>query len=165
MYESSSSRERRLGKRIYRRWLLRSAAFCMAMTCCMGAAQGASPALKLRVGRHRIKAEVAATLEARDIGLMNKRSLPVDHGMLFVFPEAHRHCMWMRNTRIPLSVAFIDDRGAIVNIEDMQPNTDDYHCAAKPVRYALEMDRGWFKRRGLAAGVQIEGLEKAPRGR
>jgi uncharacterized membrane protein (UPF0127 family) len=165
MCESSSHCEKGRIKRPSLRWLLKSAALYMAMTCCMDVAQGASPLLKLRVGGHHIRAEVAATLKARDIGLMNRRSLLLDHGMLFVFPEAHRHCMWMRNTQIPLSVAFLDDRGTIVNIEDMQPNTTDYHCAARPVRYALEMERGWFKRRGLVAGVHIDGLENAPFGR
>ena len=165
MYERSSRCEKGRVKRPCLRWLLKSAALCMVMTCCMDVAQGAPPLLKLRVGGHRIIAEVAATLEARDVGLMNRRSLPADHGMLFVFPEAHRHCMWMHNTQIPLSVAFIDDMGAIVNIEDMQPDTTDYHCAARPVRYALEMERGWFKRRGLVAGVHIDGLENAPFGR
>lgn len=82
--------------------------------------------------------------------------------MLFVFPEPRRHCMWMHNTQLPLSAAFLDDRGTIINIEDMQPFTDDNHCAARPVRYVLEMERGWFSRRGLAAGMQINGLEKAP---
>lgn len=134
------------------------------MTFCVDSARGAPPALTLKVRGHRVKAEVAATLEARDIGLMNRRSLPADHGMLFVFPEAQRHCMWMLNTHIPLSVAFIDDTGTIVNIEDMQPNTEQFHCAARPVRYALEMARGWFKKRGLASGAQVSGLGKAPPG-
>jgi len=137
----------------------------MSVTFCTDAAQGASPALKLKAGGHGIKAEVAATNEARDIGLMNRRSLPANHGMLFVFPEARRHCMWMLNTKIPLSVAFLDNRGTIVNIEDMQPNTEDFHCAARPVRFALEMERGWFQKQGLAAGSQIRGLKKAPPGK
>jgi len=71
------------------------------------------------------------------------------------------HCMWMRNTLIPLSVAFIDDDGSIVNIEDMQPKTEISHCAARPVRYALEMDKGWFAQRGLKAGARISGLPAA----
>lgn len=163
-YESPSGCERGRVKRSGRRWQLWVAVLCMAIICA-DAAQAASPVLTLKADRHLIKVKVAATLESRDIGLMNRRSLSVNHGMLFVYPEAHRHCMWMRDTHIPLSVAFLDDRGTIVNIEDMQPDTEDYHCAARPVRYVLEMGRGWFKRRGLIAGVQIDGLEKAPLGR
>lgn len=129
------------------------------------AAQAASATLQLSAGGRQIRAEVAETPESRDRGLMGRRSLPANHGMLFVFPEAHRHCMWMRDTHIPLSVAFLDDTGTIVNIEDMKPDTDDFHCAARPVRYALEMDRGWFASKGIAAGSHVGGLEKAPAGR
>ena len=84
-----------------------------------------------------------------------------DAGMLFIFDEPQVHCMWMKNTLIPLSVAFIDDRGAIVNIEDMQPQTEDSHCAAQPVRYALEMNRGWFKARGVKPGSRLGGIPGA----
>jgi uncharacterized membrane protein (UPF0127 family) len=77
--------------------------------------------------------------------------------MLFVFQSASRQCFWMRNTLIPLSIAFIDDDGSIVNIADMQPRSDDSHCSAKPVRFALEMEQGWFAKRGLAAGSRLSG--------
>ncbi len=147
------------------RRLLKSAVLCIAIACSMDQVYGESHLLKLSAGGYRMTVEVAATLEMRDIGLMNRRSLAVNRGMLFVFPEAHRHCMWMLKTQIPLSVAFVDDTGKIVNIEDMQPNTTDYHCADRPVRYALEMERGWFKRHGIGIGVRIDGLEKAPAGR
>ena len=145
--------------------LLQFILFCAAVIGLVESALGESSVLKLSAGGHIINTEVAATLEERDLGLMNRRSLPDNRGMLFVFPEARRHCMWMMHTRIPLSVAFIDDAGRIINIEDMQPDTSDYHCAAKPVRYALEMERGWFKKRGIGAGSRIEGLAKAPIGR
>jgi uncharacterized protein len=131
----------------------------------MNPVHGESDLLELSAGGHRMTVEVAATAVMRDIGLMNKRSLAVNRGMLFVFPEAHRHCMWMLKTQISLSVAFVDDIGEIVNIEDMLPNTTDYHCAKRPVRYAVEMERGWFKGRGIGIGVRIDGLEKAPAGR
>jgi uncharacterized membrane protein (UPF0127 family) len=85
--------------------------------------------------------------------------------MLFVFTEADKHCMWMRNTLLPLSVAFLDDKGRIINVEDMQPRTENNHCAAKPARYALEMNLGWFKTRGLGQGFAIQGIDKAPSGR
>jgi uncharacterized membrane protein (UPF0127 family) len=85
--------------------------------------------------------------------------------MLFVFPETDKHCMWMRNTLLPLSVAFLDEKGRIINVEDMQPRTENNHCAAKPARYALEMNLGWFKARGLGQGFAILGIEKTPSGR
>ena len=79
-------------------------------------------------------------------------------GMLFIFDEETQHCMWMKNTLIPLSVAFIDDAGAIINVEDMQPQTEDPHCASRPARYALEMNRGWFAARGIKPGSRIGGI-------
>ncbi len=114
---------------------------------------------------HRIEAEVASNNAERATGLMNRPSMPIHRGMLFVFPEAGVQCFWMKNTLIPLSIAFLDDAGRIVQIADMQPQSLDNHCSAKPVRFALEMNAGWFKRRGLAAGGRIYGLEKAPPGR
>lgn len=147
-----------------RKLLLPLVLFTLVLPWGIAVAQPAFPVIELRAGAHLIKAEVAATLEARDVGLMNRRSLPADRGMLFVFPEAHRHCMWMRNTHIPLSVAFLDDTGVIVNIADMQPDTLAEHCAARPVRYALEMNRGWFQRKGLGPGSRVRGIEKSPQG-
>ena len=126
-------------------------------------AQGAMPVLELNAGFHRIEAEVAANDQNRQLGLMNRREMPQQHGMLFVFPQANTHCMWMRNTLLPLSVAFIDGDGVIINIEDMQPQTEDNHCARKPARYALEMNRGWFAQRGIKPGAKLGGLDKAPR--
>lgn len=148
-----------------RKHILWCAALALFMFWSIVAARADSPVLQLMAGGHRIKAEVAATLESRDRGLMDRNALPADQGMLFVFPEERRHCMWMRNTHIPLSVAFIDDNGTIVNIADMRPDTEEDHCAARPVRYALEMNSKWFQKRGVAPGSRILGLEKAPRGR
>ena len=91
---------------------------------------------------------------------MFRRELPDRQGMLFVFPEHAKHCMWMRNTFLPLSVAFLSDDGRIVNIERMEPQTETPHCAAQPVRYALEMNRGWFGKRGLGQGMRISGLDR-----
>ncbi|OQA32951.1 MAG: hypothetical protein BWY57_01566 [Betaproteobacteria bacterium ADurb.Bin341] len=116
----------------------------------------------LSIGLFRIDAEVAADQENRMRGLMNRRSMAPQQGMLFVFPEIGRHCMWMRNTYIPLSVAFLDQEGRIVNIEDMQPQTEDNHCASRPARYALEMNLGWFSSKGIKPGARLSGLEKAP---
>jgi hypothetical protein len=128
-------------------------------------AQNAMPVLELNAGFHRIEAEVAASDQNRQVGLMNRQAMPQQRGMLFVFTQPNTHCMWMRNTLIPLSVAFIDDEGYIINIEDMKPQTEDNHCARQPARYALEMNLGWFAQRGIKPGVKLGGLDKAPRPR
>ncbi len=126
-------------------------------------AQGAMPLLELSAGFHRIEAEVAATDRDRQVGLMNRREMPPQRGMLFVFDHENTHCMWMRNTYLPLSVAFIDAKGVIINIEDMKPQTEDNHCAKVPARYALEMNVGWFAQRGIKPGMKLGGIDKAPR--
>ncbi|MEI7612037.1 MAG: DUF192 domain-containing protein [Betaproteobacteria bacterium] len=121
------------------------------------------PRLDLSAGFYRIDAEVAADQANRMQGLMNRKSMPTHQGMLFVFPNTERHCMWMRNTLIPLSVAFLDEEGRIINIEDMKPQTENNHCAASPARFALEMNHGWFSTKGLKPGLRISGVEKSPR--
>lgn len=132
------------------------------MLCFSTLAAAAMPQLDLAIGKHRLTAEVASTDPDRMQGLMHRRMLPEHRGMLFVFPDVARHGMWMMNTYIPLSVAFIDDDGMIINIEDMQPHTRDSHNAARPARYALEMNLGWFRKRGIGPGMKIEGLQRAP---
>ncbi len=112
----------------------------------------------LVVERARACAELAVTEAAREQGLMGRSWLAADTGMLFVFPAADLHRMWMKNTLVPLSVAFIDEQGEIINIEDMQPQTLDAHGARRPARYALEMAQGWFGHRKLAVGMHIQGL-------
>ena len=129
------------------------------------AAQNSMPILELTAGFHRIEAEVAISEADRQTGLMNRRVMPPQRGMLFVFDRDNTYCMWMRNTFIPLSVAFMDAQGAIINIEDMQPQTDDNHCARRPARYALEMNLGWFAQRGIRPGMKLGGIDKAPRPR
>lgn len=136
----------------------------LAATWSMAAAQGAPTMIRLHVGSHPIEAEVAATSATRDKGLMDRPVLPANRGMLFIFPKERTHCMWMHNTTIPLSVAFIDSRGAIVNIDEMYPGTDDYYCSDKPVRYALEMNHGWFREKGVAPGARIRDIDKSPPG-
>jgi uncharacterized protein len=123
------------------------------------------PVVQLSVVMHRIEAELAHTPEARRTGLMHRRSMPRNRGMLFVFPQDALHCMWMRNTFIPLSVAFLDAEGRILNIEDMTPQTEDLHCAASPARFALEMNQGWFASRRLEAGARIRGVDSLPAAR
>ena len=120
------------------------------------------PRIELTAGMYRIEAEVAANQPNRMQGLMHRRMMPQHQGMLFVFTEANRHCMWMRNTLLPLSVAFVDEQGVILNIEDMEPQTENNHCAAKPARFALEMNKGWFAQKGLKPGTHLNGLDKAP---
>ncbi|MDW8430505.1 MAG: DUF192 domain-containing protein [Sutterellaceae bacterium] len=114
--------------------------------------------MRLTAGIHLITAELADTDMTRTRGLMFRDHLAPNHGMLFVFDNKAMHCMWMRNTRIPLSVAFLDDDGTVVNIHDMKPHDETSHCAARPVRYALEMTQGWFRDRGIKPGARIGGL-------
>src|SRR3990172_62741 len=122
------------------------------------------PGVELAAGMHLIRAEVADSMGTRMQGLMYRKSMPQGAGMVFVFDETAAHCMWMKNTLIPLSVAFIDESGAIINIADMQPHSEQSHCASRPARYALEMNKGWFAQRGIKPGAKLRGLEKlAPR--
>lgn len=116
------------------------------------------PVVQLNAGMHLIRAEVAAEFGTRMRGLMYRASMAQNAGMLFIFDEDTQHCMWMKNTLIPLSVAFIDEKGAITNIEDMKPQTEDSHCASRPARYALEMNRGWFAAHGIKPGSRIGGI-------
>jgi uncharacterized protein len=123
------------------------------------------PRIQLNAGIHVIRAELANTPESRMQGLMFRKTLGTSDGMLFVFDEPQRQCMWMRNTYVPLSVAFIDASGTILNVEDMEPLTENSHCAAGPAKFALEMNKGWFASRGLKAGTRIGGIEKGLPGR
>ena len=117
-----------------------------------------NPVAEITAGMYRIRAEVVADYATRARGLMHRQALPQNAGMLFIFDDHAIHCMWMKNTLIPLSVAFIDDRGAIVNIADMEPHSEASHCAAQPMKYALEMNRGWFAARGIQPGARLGGV-------
>ncbi len=130
--------------------------------CFTPAAQAAMPQIELTIHKQTLTAEVAGNDADRMQGLMHRRMLPDNRGMLFVFPNVALHGMWMMNTYVPLSVAFIDEAGTIINIEDMQPHTRDAHSAKKPARYALEMNLGWFRKHGIKPGMKIEGLNRAP---
>lgn len=134
----------------------------VALSAVAGPAAGQLPTLELSAGIHLIRAEIANTFDARARGLMFRKALGANSGMLFVFPDVAPHCMWMKNTLVPLSVAFMDEQGTIVSIHDMKPHDETSHCAAKPARYALEMNQGWFAQKGIKAGAKISGLEKAP---
>ena len=111
---------------------------------------------KLTSGMHRIDAQIAATPEQRQTGLMFRKEMPQHEGMIFVFDQPSKQCFWMKNTLIPLSAAFVSDDGVIVNIEEMKPLALDAHCSALPVRYVLEMNKGWFAKKGLKAGSKLQ---------
>jgi uncharacterized membrane protein (UPF0127 family) len=126
-------------------------------------ARAAEPEIERKAGIYVLRAEVVAAPETRARGRMYRKSMPANHGMLLVLPDVDRQCFWMKNTFIPLSIAFLDDRGAIVNIADMQPQTEDNHCSERPVRYALEMNQGWFAAKNIRSGFRISGVENARR--
>jgi uncharacterized membrane protein (UPF0127 family) len=112
---------------------------------------------QLTAGMHRLDVQLAQTPEQRQIGLMWRKDMPVHEGMLFVFEQATTQCFWMRNTLIPLTAAFVEDDGTIVNLADMQPQSDDSHCSSKPVRFVLEMNQGWFAKRQIKPGAKLGG--------
>lgn len=142
--------------RIKNRWL----ALLLAAASLGALAQAPQrlPQIPLQAGLHRIQAQVAQSEQERAIGLMHVREMPQHEGMLFVFEQAGQQCFWMRNTLIPLSIAFLRDDGSIVNIAEMKALDDkSNHCSAEPVRYALEMNAGWFAKRGLKPGSRLTG--------
>jgi uncharacterized protein len=134
---------------------------CLAVIAARSAIAQA-PTIELSAGIHVIRAEIARTYESRAQGLMFRKHLGPNEGMLFVFPQADSHCMWMKNTLIPLAVAFIDEDGKVVSISEMQPQSETSHCARAPAKFALEMSRGWFASKGIAPGATIRGLTKTP---
>jgi len=145
---------------IYKYLTILAASFLLILTE-NTAAQGSSlPIIELKAGMYRIEAELADTPAARQTGLMYRTFMPTNTGMLFVFPEKAIHCFWMRNTKLPLTIAFIDDDGKIVNLSDMEPETQNNHCPRGPVRFALEMNQKWFTQRALGPGTVITGLPK-----
>jgi uncharacterized membrane protein (UPF0127 family) len=138
--------------------------FLIALVLALAAAVGHAdepqmnlPRVKLAAGMHLIDAQVASTHAERMTGLMHRKEMPQQEGMLFVFEQLSQQCFWMKNTLLPLSIAFLADDGTIVNIDEMAPQTLDSHCSAKPVRYVLEMNKGWFARKGIKAGARLEG--------
>ena len=115
------------------------------------------PRIKLQAGMYQIDTQVAQTSEQRSIGLMFRAEMPQHEGMLFVFEQPAKQCFWMKNTLLPLTAAFVADDGTIVNLVDMQPQTTDSHCSDKPVRFVLEMNQGWFAKKGIKAGSRLSG--------
>ena len=112
----------------------------------------------LTIHGQQLVVEVASTPETRATGLMNRFSLQTDHGMLFVFESPQPLAFYMKNTYVPLSIAFVDSRGKILNIEDMRPLDETSHWSKGPALYAIEMRQGWFASRGIGAGDKVEGL-------
>lgn len=143
--------------------------FALACFCLMGVlwnaptqAQALSqaqrlPTLPLGAGMHIIKAEMALTPEQHQIGLMHRTSMGTNEGMLFVFDRPGQQCFWMKNTLIPLQIAFVADDGTVVNLAEMTPQSLDSHCSTRPVRFVLEMNTGWFSKRGIKPGSQLRG--------
>lgn len=130
----------------------------LAVAASAGAQNVSFGRTKLSIGINLINAEVAANDAQRQQGLMYRTKMGMNEGMVFVFDDVNSQCMWMKNTLLPLSVAFIDANGKIVNIEDMQPETLESHCSARPVKYALEMNLGWFAKRRIKPGTVVDGL-------
>lgn len=122
-----------------------------------GEAQLELPRIKLSAGMYLIDTQVAATPVQREIGLMHRKVMPMQEGMLFVFERASIQCFWMKNTLLPLTAAFVADDGTIVNLVNMQPQTTDSHCSKKPVRFVLEMNQGWFAKKGILEGTKLIG--------
>jgi len=132
--------------------------FLLAALLYSAAALAQLPSVELKAGMYLIRAEVAADFASRSRGLMHREALAPNAGMLFIFDTPGAQCMWMKNTLIPLSVAFLDDGGEIINIADMDPHSEQAHCAARPARYALEMNHGWFAARGIKPGTRLGGI-------
>jgi uncharacterized membrane protein (UPF0127 family) len=122
--------------------------------------QAAEPLL-LRLGEHEVRAEYAQTPPERERGLMGRSELAADSGMLFRFDEVRRHCLWMKNTPLPLSAAFLDEDGVIVDVIDLEPLSTEIRCSQAPARYALEVNQGWFEAQGIRAGDRVTGLPGA----
>ena len=115
------------------------------------------PTIDLQAGIHIIKTELAVTPEQQATGMMFRKEMGTNEGMLFVNADASPRCFWMRNTLVPLTIAFLADDGTIVNLADMKPQTTDAHCSEQPVRWVLEMNPGWFAKRGIKAGFKLQG--------
>lgn len=141
---------------------IRYGLIALSLLCChishaQSSAQMNLPRIKITVGMYLVDTQVAATPEQRSIGLMFRQKMPDSEGMLFVFDQVSEQCFWMKNTVLPLTAAFVADDGTIVNLADMKPQTTDSHCSTKPVRYVLEMNQGWFAKKGIKAGFKLQG--------
>lgn len=120
-------------------------------------AQTNLPRVQLQAGMFQIDAQVAATPKQREIGLMFRQDMATHEGMLFVFEQPQQQCFWMKNTLLPLTAAFVDEDGTIVNLADMKPQSTQSHCSEKPVRFVLEMNQGWFAKKNIKKGFKLKG--------
>jgi uncharacterized membrane protein (UPF0127 family) len=140
---------------------MRAAAAALALAAAAVHAQGVPqptlPKVMLKAGMHVIAAEVAQSPAQQETGMMFRRSVEKNDGMLFVNDAPALRCFWMHNTLVPLSIAFIADDGTIVNIDEMKAQTDDSHCSLRPVRFALEMRAGWFREHAIQPGFRLGG--------
>jgi uncharacterized membrane protein (UPF0127 family) len=141
----------------YRTVLLVALCFSSGFAAAQETPQTQLQRITLSVGIHQIDTQVALTQEQHQIGLMYRTDMPQSEGMLFVFPSPSKQCFWMKNTVLPLTAAFVAGDGSIVNLEDMKPQTTDSHCSLKPVRYVLEMNQGWFAKKGIKPGMKFSG--------
>jgi uncharacterized membrane protein (UPF0127 family) len=130
---------------------------CVGNALAQSEAQPRLDSITLQAGMHHIRAEVARTPVQTQTGMMFRREMGTHEGMLFVFDGLSKRCFWMKNTLLPLSIAFIADDGSIVDLADMQPQSEASHCSSQPVRYALEMNQGWFAKRGIKPGFKLKG--------
>ena len=132
-------------------------ALSLSLLLFVASAQAQEP-LRLRIQGHELHAEYAQTVAQRERGLMGRRELAVDSGMLFRFDELRRHCLWMKDTPLPLSAAFFDEAGLLVDVIDLEPFNTEIRCSKRPARYALEMNQGWFDERGVELGARLAGI-------
>jgi uncharacterized protein len=146
--------------RLIIRWLIGSTlaltSLSFAQNNAPNAPQPPLSTIKVKAGMFIVTAEVAKEPAERSMGLMFRQTMEPDHGMLFVFDRSDVHCFWMRNTLLPLSIAWLADDGTIVSIADMKPKTEDNNCPTGPAKYALEMNQGWFKKKGLKVGSKLK---------
>ncbi len=132
-------------------------ALSLSLLLFVASAQAQEP-LRLRIQGHELHAEYAQTVAQRERGLMGRRELAADSGMLFRFDEVRRHCLWMKDTPLPLSAAFFDEAGLLVDVIDLEPFNTEIRCSKRPARYALEMNQGWFDERGVELGARLAGI-------
>jgi len=143
--------------------LILCSSLLVSATHAQGDAQMQLPRTQISVGFYQIDAQLARTPQQHEIGLMYRKEMPQQEGMLFMFDSPRQQCFWMKNTQLPLTAAFVADDGLIVNLADMKPQTLDSHCSLKPVRYVLEMNQGWFAKKGIKAGMKLNGQPFTPR--
>ena len=132
-------------------------ALLLSLLVLAGTVQADEP-LRLRLDGHELHAEYAQTVAQRERGLMGRSELAADSGMLFRFDEVRRHCLWMKDTPLPLSAAFFDEDGVLVDVIDLEPFNTQIRCSQRPARFALEMNQGYFETRGIGRDARLEGI-------